>query len=100
MAFVQIGVDQTAAASLARSARAYPTDADRRQNRFDLEQYLSKLLLGASPLQIFDHGVGPFEDKALHFKPTNFGVLCVLSVSCQNLSLALHVAHLISLQVR
>lgn len=82
MSFVQIGVDQAPATSLMPYVRTNPRDAVRDQeNHFDPGKYLSAVLGGASPLDIFDHGIGPFEDKTLRFHPTNYGVLCIENVS-------------------
>jgi hypothetical protein len=42
--------------------------------------YLNAVLDGASPVEIIDHGIGPFEDKTRRFQPSSFGVVCIANV--------------------
>jgi hypothetical protein len=42
--------------------------------------YLNAVLDGTSPVEIIDHGIGPFEDKTRRFQPSSFGVVCIANV--------------------
>lgn len=60
---------------------------DGQDHRVSPGKYLVKVLNGTTPVDIVDHGIGPFEDKTVHFQPSGFGVVCILNVSRQDLPL-------------
>lgn len=83
------GFNQAAAADLARFAQDRPGGAvDSQDNQNSQGEYLRDVLNGASPVDIVDHGLGPFEDKAMHFQPSGFGVVSILNVSQHNIAFA------------
>jgi hypothetical protein len=76
------GLDEEAAAMPARFVQDLADGAANGQgNQISQGEYLRDVLNGTSPVDIIDHGLGPFEDKTMHFQPSGFGVVCILNVS-------------------
>jgi hypothetical protein len=83
------GLDEEAAAGLARFAQDQPNDvADSQDNKVSQGEYLRNVLNGTSLVDIVEHGMGPFEDKTVHFQPSGFGVVCILNVRQHNVASA------------